>query len=496
MKRNLVGTALILVLVGSTAAAPVPAATTLRSTTATAAQLSADLDGWTRFRGPNGSGVGSGGSLPTDIGPDSNIIWKATVPEGYSSPVLSEDRIFLTALEDDRLLTIGIDRLSGRELWRRESPRPRVDRLDRRNNPAAPSAAVDDERVYVFFAEFGLLAYDVDGNELWSIPLGPFDNLYGMGASPVAFDGKVLLVADQRTGSFLIAVDGASGEIVWRVDRPEAASSHATPVVWQPVNGEPQLLVVGSFLFSGYSIATGERLWWVRGMIHEMKSVPVVADGVAYVNGYGSPLNDPGNTLDVGAFEDALAYDTNGDGLLSREELPEGRARRRIGMSDLDRDGMLSENDWNYFRNSMSMTNGMFAIRLGGAGDMTEENFLWLYSRAVPQLPSPLLYEGLLYMINDGGIVTILDPANGERLDQGRLQQAVDSYYASPVAGDGKIYMVSELGKVSVLDPGERLAVISSADLDDTVYATPAIADGRIYVRTGSTLYCFGLDAP
>ncbi len=460
-------------------------------------QRYSDLAGWSRFRGPNGSGVGDSDNLPVEIGPDRNVIWKTAVPEGYSSPVLTPDRIFLTAFENDRLLTIGLDRATGRELWRREAPRPRVERLDPRNNPAAPSPTVDDARVYVFFAEFGLLAYDFDGNEVWRVPLGPFDNLYGMGASPVVFDGKVLLVCDQRTGSFLIAVDGESGEVAWRVDRLEAASSHATPVVWQPEGGEPQLLVVGSFLFSGYSIATGERLWWVRGMIHEMKSVPVIADGIAYVNGYGSPLNDPGNTMDVGSFAEALANDTDGDGLLSREELPEGgRARRRIGMSDLDRDGKLSENDWSYFRNSMAMTNGMFAIRLGGSGDMTEENFVWLYSRSVPQLPSPLLYDGLLYMINDGGIVTILDPATGERLDQGRLLDGVDSYRASPVAGDGKIYMVSELGMVSVLEPGPTLRVVAAADLDDTVYGTPAIDGGRIYLRTGTTLYCFGLTTP
>jgi hypothetical protein len=201
--------------------------------------------------------------------------------------------------------------------------------------------------------------------------------------------------------------------------------------------------------------------------------------------------------MEVGTFDAALAaHDANGDGLLVREELPEdSRARRRIGMSDLNRDERLDRRDWEYFRNSMAMTNGMFAIRLGGSGDMTAESFLWIYSRAVPQLPSPLLYGGVLYMVNDGGIVTILDPQTGERLDQDRLEGAVDHYYASPVAADGKIYMVSELGKVAVLTPGPALDLIAVSDLDDTVYGTPALAGDRIYLRTGTTLYCFGSSA-
>ncbi len=450
---------------------------------------------WARFRGPNGSGLAPDMNLPAALGLDVNVVWKTDVPQGYSSPVLSAERIFLTAVEDDKLLTIAVDRGDGSEVWRREAPRPRRERLDARNNPAAPSAVTDGAHVVVFFAEYGLLAYDVDGDELWRLPLGPFDNLYGMGASPVIHDGRVFLVCDQRTGSFLLAVDVADGSVVWRVDRPEAASSHATPTVWSPEGGVPQLIVVGSFLLSGYDMATGERLWWVRGMIHEMKSVPVIGGGVVYVNGYGSPLNNPGNTADFGPFEDARqAYDTDGDGMLGADELPEGRAKQRLGMSDLDRDGKLSERDWDYFRNSMQMTNGMFAIRLGGAGDMTEENFLWLYSRSVPQLPSPLLLDGVLYMINDGGIVTILDPDTGERLDQGRLEGAVDKYYASPVAADGKIYMASELGKVAVLRPGRQIEVIRVNDLDELTYATPAIAGGRIYVRTDHTLYCFGME--
>jgi outer membrane protein assembly factor BamB len=138
----------------------------------------------------------------------------------------------------------------------------------------------------------------------------------------------------------------------------------------------------------------------------------------------------------------------------------------------------------------------MWAFRLGGKGDMTEASTVWHYDRAVPQLPSPLLYRGVLYMVNDGGIMTALDPRSGKSLGQSRLRGAVDSYYASPVAGDGKILVVSESGKVVVVKADGSLSILAVNDLDDLCYATPAIADGRVYIRTRGMLYSFGLPAP
>jgi outer membrane protein assembly factor BamB len=126
---------------------------------------------------------------------------------------------------------------------------------------------------------------------------------------------------------------------------------------------------------------------------------------------------------------------------------------------------------------------------------MTAANVLWHYNRAVPQLPSPLLYRGVLYMVNDGGIMTALDPRTGTALTQARLRGAVDSYYASPVAADGKVVVVSESGTVVVLKADATLTVLSVNELNDTAYATPAIADGHIYIRTRSALYCFGTPA-
>src|SRR6476646_10285647 len=128
---------------------------------------------WPRFRGPNGSGVAETDGLPAEFGPRQNLIWKTALPPGHSSPILSGDRIFLTAFEGDVLLTIALDRATGQVAWRRECPRPRKELLDKRNSPASPSPVTDGRNVYVFFQDFGLLSYGFDGNERWRLPLGP-----------------------------------------------------------------------------------------------------------------------------------------------------------------------------------------------------------------------------------------------------------------------------------------------------------------------------------
>ena len=249
---------------------------------------------WSRFRGPNGGGAVEAGALPVEVGPDRNLLWRTAIPAGDSSPILSAKRIFLTASEGEALYTIALDRETGSELWRREAPRPRTETLDNRNGPASPSAVTDGEHVWVFFGDFGLLCYTVDGEELWRHPLGPFDNIYGMGASPILAAGNVVLVVDQQRDSYILAVDAGSGELAWRTERTAARSGHSTPTLHHPEGGELQIVVPGSFFLTGYSAATGERLWWVSGLSFEMKSTAAVEDDLLFINGYAMPLNEEG----------------------------------------------------------------------------------------------------------------------------------------------------------------------------------------------------------
>ncbi len=443
--------------------------------------------------GPNGSGVGETTGLPLEFGPDKNVIWKKAIPIGYSSPVLIQNYIFLTACENEKLLTLCLDRKTGDRLWQKEAPRPRKEKLDFRNNPASPSPATDGENVYVFFPDFGLLGYDFEGEELWRLPLGPFNNEYGMGASPIVTGNKVILVCDQSTDSFIIAVDKFSGKILWKKDRPEATSGHCTPVLYSPDRKETQILVPGSFLLIAYLAETGDRVWWTGGLSFEMKSTPVISDGVLFINGFASPLNQPENQVKIPSFDQALTkFDTDKNGQFSKEELPTESPYDFFDFMDLSKDGHLDRKDWNYFEAALASLNGMLAIRLGGQGNMTEKNTLWVYRRHVPQLPSPLVYKDVLYMLNDVGFITSFNPGNGTVINQGRLRGAGSKFFASPVAADDKVFITSLKGKVSVLRPDGSNEIIAINDLKEDCYATPAFGNGRIYIRTVNTLYCFG----
>ena len=451
---------------------------------------------WNRFRGPNGNGVVEAAEIPTEFGPEKNLVWKTKLPTGYSSPVLQAGRIFLTAEEDQKLFTVCLDQSDGHELWRQQTPRDRTEKLDHRNHPAAASPVVDGDTVFFFFPDYGLIAYQVDGTEKWRRPLGPFTNIYGMGASPIVSDGLVILICDQNLDSFIAAFDRNTGNVVWKTPREEATSGHCSPIIYQPDPKKPtQVLAVGSFNLTSYDAKSGKKLWWVGGLSFEMKSTPVMNRDTIFVNGFGSPENEVDQNFEVAEFARVVAdQDADGNQVLSLAEMPDELAKGFFPAVDLDNDSNLTEKEWNYFRASIKSKNSMMAIRLGGEGDMTAQNTRWKYHKNIPQLPSPLLIGNQLLMISDSGVVTSLDPETGVVQYKGRLTGAAGDVYASPVAAGNKIFFATTAGKVAVVAAGEKLDVLAVNDLGEGIFATPAIVDNRIFIRTDAAIYCFGVD--
>lgn len=447
---------------------------------------------WPQFRGLNGSGTADEKGLPVEFGPSKNVVWKTALPPGHSSPVLIGDRIFLTAFEGKKLLTICLERSTGKVLWKREAPRDREMKLHKSNSPASPSAVSDGKNVFVFFGDYGLVSYGMDGNDRWKTPLGPFNNPFGMGASPVLAGNLILMLCDAESGAFFVAVDKETGRTKWRVERPDVTRGFSTPVLYKPANGPLQALVAGSYRLNSYAVETGELVWWTSGLTWQLKPTPVMGRDMVYVLGWAGG-SDTGQQEDIQTFEDVLkVWDANHDGKLSKEEIPDKKITGDWGSIDLDLTGFLESRDWSLYRSRRAAQNGMNAFRLGGQGDMSGKSLAWRYTKSLPNATSPLLYQDVLYLTKEGGIMTALNPATGDVYKQARLEGAPGMYYSSPVGADGKVYTTSEEGKVSVLKAGPQWEILAVNAMDDEVHATPAIADGRIYLRTHSALYCFG----
>jgi len=445
---------------------------------------------WVRFRGPNATGVAAG-PIVERPSLDDNLLWKTPLPTGHSSPVITSNKIYVTAVENERLYTLALERETGEILWRRQAPRPRRSELHENNNAASPTPTSDGENVYVFFGDFGLLSYGPDGNERWRVPLGPFVTIRGMAASPLVEDGKVFLVLDDDSGrSFLIAVDAETGRELWRADRAEFGKGFSTPAIYRPQHGPAQLIVPGSFALLSYSVETGEEVWRVGGLCWQAKAVPLIEDQRVYFNCQGAAADSM-----AGRFPDFAGalklMDANGNGALDQDEIYE-RRRAKYPEYDFDKDGVMDEPEWNFFVRRMATRPGIFAVRLGGSGDVSDTRVEWFQERRMGNVPSPLLYEGVIYSVRDAGILSSIDAETGEILKQARLPQAMGAYRASPVAADGKLFFLDMNGTLTVVKAGGEWEVLHSLALDEDGTATPAIADGRLYVRTHQNLYCFG----
>jgi outer membrane protein assembly factor BamB len=456
--------------------------------------LSAYSSDWAQFRGPNASGIADGNpDLPVEFDPTTNVIWRTALPPGHSSPSLGKDSIFVTAIENEKLLTISLERATGRIQWRRESPRPRKQVIERpANSPVSATPVTDGRNVFVFFQDFGLLAYGPDGGELWRVPLGPFNNPFGHGASPILAGDTLLMNCDQDTNSFLLAIDKNTGRTRWRAERAHAQRGYATPVLYRASDGTQQVIVAGSYRLSGYDLRTGKEIWYIRRLPWQIKPTPVVTGDIVFFSTWASE-SEPGEQENVSSFEEALAkLDKNKDGKLGKDEIVDPKAKARFDeYLDLDDSGFLEARDWSQFQERRLGENAIRAYRLGGSGDITDTNFLWKSSKSLPNVPSPLAYRGILYLLKEGGILTSYDAKTGEILKQARLQGALGDYYSSPIAADGRIYVTSEEGKVVVITAGAQWQVVRINTMDDECKATPAIANDKLYVRTRSALYCF-----
>jgi outer membrane protein assembly factor BamB len=423
-----------------------------------AAVPSAFAQQWPSFRGPQASGVAIG-TAPTattwNVPAGEAVLWKTEVPGlAVSSPIVAGDRVFVSTavggdpkqglrtglygdvepVKDDtphvwRLL--ALDRRTGKVLWDKVAYQgvPKTKRHPK-SSQASPTPVTDGTHVVVSFGSEGLYAYSVKGDLLWKQDLGTLnagwfydpDYEWGVASSPIIWRNLVIVQCDIQQRSFVAAFDVKTGKPVWRTDRDEIPS-WATPTVFE-MGGAAELVTQGTNAIRGYDPLTGRELWRLTGNSEVTVPTPIAGPGFYIVtNGY-------------------------------RGVQP------------------------------------IYAIRPGGKGDLTlagdatsSASIAWSTKRGGPYLPTPVVYDDLLYVVLNNGTLSAYDVKTGERVYQERLGGKGGSFSASPVAADGKIYLTSEDGDVFVVKAGRTYALLATNPVGEQLMATPAIADGVLFIR-------------
>jgi len=403
----------------------------------------AEPEQWPRFRGPNGQGISTATDLPTQWSATENIAWKTPIPgEGWSSPVIWDNHIFLTSATagGTECRVIAVDRRNGEILWNTMVFTQELTSRNDRNSRATPTPVTDGERVYALFPNGHFVALDFEGNIVWVNPF-EFYSGHGLGASPMLYEDLLITAINPSSRnvpgesrfvgwqqpwdrSFLLALDKNTGEERWRTPRGMSRISHSVPVVIQ-VDGKDQILSMVGDVVQGFEPTTGELIWTVRSSGEPAVPTPAIGE-----------------------------------------------------------DGMIFT----------STIGPIIGIRTNGTGDVTDTHVVWLQGQHRPLVASFLYVNSVLYSADNNGTFAAINPETGDilwtrRLDGGRPD-------SSPIYADGKIYVTTHEGITTVLRPNAdrtvAAEVVAVNDVGAMVQATLAIAGNQIFLRTSNELWGIG----
>lgn len=464
---------------------------------------------WPQFRGPNSAGV-STVPAPVEFGPGKNELWRVPVQSGHSSPCVVGDSIFLTTFDPEKkqLGVTRIDRASGQTVWARNVETDEIETGHPSFNPASSTPASDGERVVAYFGSFGLVCFDLDGEKLWDVKMPLAKSYAGNATSPVIIEDRVILYRGNRVGHFLLAVDKETGRELWKTPQSEKFSSNmactATPVV-----AGDKLIIHGIRFVRAFEIESGKQIWSTN-CFTTGTSTPVVVGSevlVATWNQTGEsalvPVHPPHDEL-------LQKNDKDGDGHIRKDEFPklmrfhrsEGTEAPQNGWPirfrdvDKDKDNSISVDEWQVIlddtesRRSKMVLHGLVAIQVEGKGELTEDDVRTLEEQGIPEVPSPLAHDGLIYFVKNGGIITCVEIESGKKVYK-RRTGAKGTHYASPIIADDKLYSASGDGTIAVVRLGKRPKILARNKLGERTYATPAVVDGVLYVRTHESLFAF-----
>lgn len=405
-------------------------------------------DNWPQWRGARLDGVSHEKNVPAKWSKTDNILWRTPLPgPGGATPAVWGERIFVTSTDGQDLVLLCMGKKDGKVQWRQVVGRGNKNVRGDEGNSASPSPCTDGEHVWSFMANGALGCYTVGGDEVWKMNVqdryGKLKIAFGMTSTPVLDGDRLYLQLIHGEGNpktreaMVVALEKKTGKEIWRHDRPsdaikECEHSYASPVLYRH-DGLEFLLSHGADYVIAHRLKDGEEIW----RCGELN--PKGGDYNPTLRFVASPLAVPGKIV-----------------------IP-------------------------------SAKNGpVFCLKPDLQGDVTDkaEAFFWKRPRNTPDVPSPLIHDGLVYLCRENGVLICMDAETGEELYQQRTTQ--DRHRASPVYADGKIYLTARKGIVSVVQAGREFKLLAKNDLGESTSASPAISDGRIYLRTFDALYAIG----
>lgn len=392
---------------------------------------------WPHWRGPSGDGHCPESALPQLWSPTDHVLWKVPLPgPGNSTPIVWQDRLFLTQAADHECLLICFSTQDGRELWRRSVPQ-KGEPLSHKTNPLCSSSPTTDGRhVVAWFGSAGLHAFTLDGQPSWSLDLDEQRHIWGYGASPVLHEGICYLNFGPGPRQFLIAVDLATGREIWRHDEPGGASGEGSSKAWIGSWSDPLIRQIGDHSelihcfprrVCAFDPATGRELWTCDGLNSLV---------------YTSPLFEKGIAVGMGGY------------------------------------------------------NGMaLAVRTGGQGDVTSSHRLWQVTKTRQRIGSGVLHDGHIYILTDPGIAECRDLATGSLLWEERLSgpgPTSQNWSSLVLTADGLLYAINQGGDAFIFRASPDFELLATNSIGEKVIGSIAVSEGRLYLRSHQHLWCIG----
>ena len=467
---------------------------------------------WLQFRGPNGTGIApENANPPIHFNADTNLLWKTEILPGWSSPCIVNDRIFLTGYNDsDSLLyTLAINRENGDILWKNFVRPDEYYSLHPINTYADPSVASDGKNIFSSFPNYGLIAYDLDGNKLWDFRHETITHSMRGSISPLVLDSLVIQHICFPGDPRIVAVSCQTGEPVWTIRAGEhrwaSMVSRATPVIYDNL-----LILHLKDEIVAYNLVDQSVEWWIFTPTAAI-GTPVIKRNVLFVNTWtmGGEESNRGKLISFTELLKECDKDANrliaqtefreDMMLFERPEIPDAPGGSMYFKDDVffayfdaNKDQAMDESEWNTMLGVVEPymeDHGMLALPVEGSGERSFTEIQWKISEDTPETPSPLMVNENVIFIKNGGIMTVINQETGEIVHKDRIG-AAGSYLSSPMLGGNRIYLCSYNGTVTVLS-ADDFSVLEQNKLREKIGASPVAVDDVLYVRTDKHLYAF-----